>query len=259
MRLSLYFHLCGCFIFMCSAIALLGCFFSSIGTFFYAFFPLWTDSLSKGEVWRLVSYLFIHAPLIGVGTLHIIFNMLTLSMFGSEVEKWFGSLRFGIVYVSCGIFAALTFLVEQSLRNPAGTPEAMIGASGAIMGILASFAVLHPHAEVFLLFFPFPIKIQKALVIIIIASVICMFIPPLAFIGHSAHIGGAVAGYLYALWWKKRYGKPHMWRVDNTILDDRDITKERVETLLRKFESGGWASLNKEEIWLIRELLQRER
>lgn len=92
----------------------------------------------------------------------------------------------------------------QSLFNMLSTP--MVGASGAIFGVIAAFSVLFPNAEMMFLFIPFPIKAKYLTPIIIAVSIFLGF---RQFdgdnIAHFAHIGGAVVGFLYAIIWKKNY------------------------------------------------------
>src|SRR5215213_3318770 len=96
------------------------------------------------EPYQLVTYMFAHG-----GFFHILFNMYALWMFGSVLERVWGPKRFLIFYLACGLGAGVA---QMFVGAPA------IGASGAVMGLLAAFAYLFPNTEFFILPFPFPIK-----------------------------------------------------------------------------------------------------
>lgn len=96
---------------------------------------LLTEAVWRGEVWRLVTYMFLHGDLT-----HILFNMLALWMFGSDLENLWGTKRFTIYYFFTGIGAAITtVLLSNSLT---------IGASGAIYGLLLAFGMTYPNRQV---------------------------------------------------------------------------------------------------------------
>ena len=102
------------------------------------------------QVWRLVTYQFLHAT---IG--HILFNMLGLYFLGPTLERHWQSKKFLIFYLSCGVAGGLfyTLLTMCNFLIPAP----MVGASGAILGMLAACAILFPHFVVFIFFFPVPI------------------------------------------------------------------------------------------------------
>src|SRR5438045_7860532 len=98
------------------------------------------------EPYQLVTHMFAHDP---TNFFHILFNMYALWMFGSVLERVWGPKRFLIFYLVCGLGAGVAQMMVGA---------AAIGASGAIMGLLAAFAYLFPNTEFFILPFPFPIK-----------------------------------------------------------------------------------------------------
>lgn len=142
-------------------------------------------------LWQLVTYLFLHDP---GGFSHILFNMLTLWMFGADLERAWGTRRFLKYYFLCDIGAGVCVVLAHVLFGSSGRPT--IGASGAIYGLLLAFGVLFPDAMV-LFSFLFPIK-AKYFVMIIGAIV---FLSSLGAggdgVSHVAHLGGMVFGYLY--------------------------------------------------------------
>ncbi len=141
----------------------------------------------KGYLWQLVSYLFLHG-----GFFHLLFNMFGLWMFGSDIERLWGTRRFLTYYFFTGIGAGLFTLA----LTPSGVVPT-IGASGAIYGILLAFAWFFPERRI-LLYFVFPIPARVFVLIFggieLLASITQQ---PGGAIAHLAHLGGLVFGYLY--------------------------------------------------------------
>ncbi|NCZ95794.1 rhomboid family intramembrane serine protease [bacterium] len=156
-------------------------------------------NLISGAWWEPLSYMWLHAPPVGFWVTHILFNMLTLSIFGGPVESRLGSLRFAVLYLVGGLAAAFFFLGQVwweagfSLQTLSGNTQEIVGASGAVLAVVAAFAVYYPDARLFIFPIPFPIRARKAVLFFIVLSVAFLFVPALSFIGHSAHIGG---------WWR---------------------------------------------------------
>lgn len=150
--------------------------------------------------YQLVTNMFAHAARNPDGTIvffHILFNMLGLWMLGSALERVWGPKRFLIFYLACGLTAGIAqmFLVHNSVA---------IGASGAIMGLLAAYAYLFPNSEFFLFPVPFPVK-AKYFVAIVAAIDLFSGLHPgkLDDIGHYAHLGGLVMGFILVIIWNK--------------------------------------------------------
>lgn len=150
--------------------------------------------------YQIVTHMFAHQAHDAFGNMvlfHLLFNMLGLWMIGPHLERVWGAKRFLIFYLVCGLAAGVAqmFLVSNS---------ASIGASGALMGLLAAFAYLFPNTEFFL--FPIPIPIKAKYFVFIIAG-IDLFggLHPgrLDDIGHYAHLGGLVMGFILVLIWNK--------------------------------------------------------
>ena len=127
----------------------------------------------EGELWRLLTYQFLHANL---G--HIMFNMIALWFFGPVVEERFGHWRFLLYYLFCGVAAALfsSLLGYMGFFDPEWRFIPMVGASGSIYGIMAACAVLFPHARVQLLFPPVNLSVRQfALAVLGVAAAVIIF------------------------------------------------------------------------------------
>ncbi len=171
-------------------------------------------NLLDGAWWEPFTYMWLHAPPVGFWVTHILFNMLTLSIFGGPVESRLGSRRFAVLYLVGGLTAAFFFLGQAwweagfSLVTLGENTQEIVGASGAVLAVVAAFAVYYPDARLFIFPIPFPVRARKAVIFFIILSVAFMFVPALSFIGHSAHIGGLVAGYFLARAWLREMPEP---------------------------------------------------
>ena len=139
-------------------------------------------------IWQLVTYLFLHG-----GVWHLVFNMLTLWMFGSPLERDWGTRRFLKYYFICGIGAGLCDVLLNAVFGHWNTRT--IGASGAIYGLLLAFGVCYPEQTV-LMNFLFPIK-AKYMVMIYAAIELWMSIGVNSGVSNIAHLGGMAVGYVY--------------------------------------------------------------
>ncbi len=175
---------------------------------------------------QFITNMFLHDP---KSIWHLGFNMLTLWMFGTNMEKYLGSQRFLIFYLICGlgagIFIQLTipFSADQYAKSAEGISYAManqmtpadsifqykevysaIGASGAIMGVMAAFAYLFPNTEMYMYFIPIPVKAKYVIPLFILYEVFSGVRQiPGDNVGHFAHIGGAIIGFFVILFWNK--------------------------------------------------------
>lgn len=159
--------------------------------------------------YQIVTHMFMHGSFF-----HLLFNMLALWMFGNVIEKLWGPKRFLIFYLICGVAAALTqlgsymydyrqldslMLSEDQVRQYQEIlrQSATVGASGAIMGILAAFGYLFPNTTLFIMPIPFPIKAKWAILGIIVLDVFGGVVKTTGDnIAHFAHVGGALTGFL---------------------------------------------------------------
>ena len=140
--------------------------------------------------YQLITHMFTHG-----GIAHILFNMFGLWMFGSMLEKIWGAKKFLFFYFACGLAAAFA---QMFLTN-----SPAVGASGAIMGLLAAFAYLFPNTELFMFPIPFPVKAKYAIAIIAAIDIFGGLNPGSDNIAHFAHLGGLIMGFILVLYWNK--------------------------------------------------------
>lgn len=173
----------------------------------------------KSEVFRphqLITHMFMHG-----GIFHLLFNMLALWMFGSMIERIWGPKRFLIFYFVCGFGAALAQMgsyiydfwqidhanISLGLYNEyqsALRVNCTVGASGAIMGVLAAFGYLFPNTQLFIMPIPVPVKAKWAILGFIALDVFGGVMKVQGDnIAHFAHIGGALIGFLIVFYWNK--------------------------------------------------------
>jgi membrane associated rhomboid family serine protease len=165
---------------------------------------------------QLFTYMFMHDS---SGFAHIFFNMFSLWMFGSLIEKVLGSKRYLFYYISCGLGAALVQeLVWQlswqdmynsiSVQYP-GFPAdqfynllVTVGASGAVFGILLAFGMIFPNMSMYIIPFPFPIKAKWVVLGYGAIELFFGISHTMNGVAHYAHLGGMIAGILMILYWK---------------------------------------------------------
>ena len=164
---------------------------------YLALYSLQTNAF---EPYQMVTHMFLHG---GIG--HLFFNMFGLYMFGRVLESVLGGKKFFILYFLSGIGAAVLQLLIYYFQ---GAPAIMIGASGAVLGILAAFAVMFPNVELMIIFLPIPIKAKY---LVPIYAVFELFFGIANFkgdnIAHFAHLGGAIVGFILVMIWKKNQFK----------------------------------------------------
>ena len=185
---------------------------------------------------QLFTYLFMHG-----GFPHLFFNMFALVMFGMTIERAMGSARFLFYYVSVGIGAALiqmgVFAIyihhleslfdaetcreiinrgwdlmqnHYNFSDPdAGALNAfvntpMVGASGAIYGVLLAFGFLFPNVPIYIFFIPVPIKAKWLVIGYFVIELLYGVGGQADGVAHFAHIGGMVFGFLLLLYWKRK-------------------------------------------------------
>jgi membrane associated rhomboid family serine protease len=156
-----------------------------------------TGAVFVPERLTLITYMFLHG-----GWVHLIGNMLFLWVFGDNIEDAMGHLRFIMFYLMCGIFAAL---VHAYMLPHSELP--LIGASGAVAGVIAAYLILHPKVKVWVLaLWRIPIKITAAwaLGIWILAQFVSLLFESEEAIAWWAHIGGLAAGAVLILFMRRR-------------------------------------------------------
>jgi membrane associated rhomboid family serine protease len=184
-------------------------------------------------VWQLFTYLFLHG-----GVWHLIFNMLTLWMFGSPLEGDWGTRRFLKYYFICGVGAGLFDLALNILFGHWNSLT--IGASGAIYGLLVAFGVCYPEQTV-LMSFLFPIK-AKYMVMIYAGVELLMSMGVNSGVSNIAHLGGMVVGFVYL---KSRLpglrikvpdwqGAYRQWKLQRA--------KKKFQVYMKKHDRGPWVN-----------------
>ena len=163
-------------VFMATALLPAGRWIFGFGSLFWVGNPLF-------HTYQFVTYMFLHANIE-----HIFFNMFALWMFGRTLEYELGSRRFLIYYMVCGIGAALIQMFAAWLSGEYYIQ--LVGASGAVMGLLLAFGVMHPNATIVLLIPPIPMKAKW---FVVIYGVIELFLGWTGYggnVAHFAHVGG---------------------------------------------------------------------
>ncbi|MFO8029937.1 MAG: rhomboid family intramembrane serine protease [Cyclonatronaceae bacterium] len=168
----------------------LALFTPGVGQYVFGLGALWPLDHQNFMPWQFVTYMFLHG-----GFAHIFFNLFALWMFGQSIENLWGTRRFVIYYFITGIGAALVHILIAGANVP------MVGASGAVYGILLAFALMFPNRPIFLIFLPVPIK-AKYFVMIFGALELFNGVTSLQTgIAHFAHLGGMVVGYILIRIW----------------------------------------------------------
>ena len=142
--------------------------------------------------YQVVTHMFAHA-----GFFHLLMNMWLFVMLGGYLERLWGPKRFFIFFLLCGFGAFL-------LQNVIQSNSSMLGASGAVFGVLAAFAILFPNQE-FMLYFAIPVKAKFLVGAYFIYEVYQAYQNnPNDQVAHLAHVGGAIAGAIIVLYWRKK-------------------------------------------------------
>ncbi|MBQ6952523.1 MAG: rhomboid family intramembrane serine protease [Bacteroidales bacterium] len=172
-------------------------------------FPLSTDF----RWWQPITHMFMHD-----GFWHILFNMYSLVMFGMVVERALGTQRFIWFYLITGLGAValhtgVEFIqVQQLIKEYPGVPAQTIynsiphvlGASGAVYGVLVAFAMLYPEAKLTLIFPPITLDAKWWVIIFIGIELVTGITGTQMGVAHFAHLGGALFGWLLIRYWRKK-------------------------------------------------------
>ena len=154
--------------------------------------PVSNDAIAIPERYTLLSYMFFHGD-----PLHLGGNMLFLWVFGDNVEDAMGHVKYLFFYLACGIFAGLVHAWMS-----AGSEAPLIGASGAVAGVIAAYLMLHPRVMVWgVAFNVLPIRITAALALglWIVTQIVMVLLPQAGPVAWWAHVGGLIAGALLIL------------------------------------------------------------
>jgi len=236
----------------------------------FAFDPHWETALT--QPWRLVTYMFLH----GSG-FHLLFNMLWLWWMGRPVEQQLGPRTFSVIYFGSGIGGAL---LNVGLAAILGYTH-VIGASGAVFGVMVAFATLFPRTPIMLFLFP-PIEARYVVAGLILFDL--LFLGASDNIARVVHLGGAGVGYILVrahlngvdlsswarpferLWTRPEKGKrsesrkrsnPNMRIVrDVEIMEESEL--DDLDEILDKISKKGYDALTSEEKQRLFELSKRK-
>lgn len=223
------------------------------------------------QPWRLVTYMFLHGNF-----LHLLFNMLWLWWMGRAVEERLGPLSFSTIYFGSGIGGAL---LDIALAQFLGF-NYVIGASGAVFGVMVAFAMLYPEMPIMLILLP-PIQARYVVAGLIVLNLLAL--GGESNVAHAVHLGGAGIGYLlmkawrqgYDLssptrrlqrWWyrlkgayqkKKRPKNKNMYSVSDVEVVN-EVEQSELDEILEKISKQGYDALTKEEKKKLFELSKKE-
>jgi membrane associated rhomboid family serine protease len=216
--------------------------------------PLWyvlnmwfaLNPISDGfnfQIWQLITYQFMHG-----GFSHILFNMFALWMFGMEIENIWGSKKFLIYYLVCGVAAGLAQLFISPLYS---SPAVTIGASGAIFGVMIAFAMLFPDRHIFL-YFLIPIRAKYLIGFLFILEIFWIGDAG-SNVAHLAHLGGALAGFLFILFDKsidvplKRMLNISGYRRNNTFNNPFSGFSDKFKKRSQNIEDASYYDINQKK------------
>jgi membrane associated rhomboid family serine protease len=219
--------------------------------------------------WQLITYQFMHADF-----WHLFFNMLFgLWMFGMEVEHVWGSRKFLMYYLSCGVAAGIAQLILAPIFEPTQILGPTVGASGAVYGVLIAFAMMFPDRYIYI-YFLIPVKTKYFVMFLIVLGVMSIGGP--GNVANLAHLGGALAGYVFMLYDTRRlplhgaFDRLRYWLNARSVRRDRDPdaveakvfdlrdgkpldtsgpvdAQKRIDDILDKISRSGYQSLSEEE------------
>lgn len=179
--------------------------FSDLGRLIFALF---LPGSPHFRPWQIITHMFMHAD-----PGHLIFNMIALFFFGPPIERVWGSFRFVSYYVLCGLGAAMLQIASiwwqfsGDFALAAAFGGSMLGASGAIFGVLTGFAWLFPNQVISLIFPPISMKAKYFVPIIALLELFYGVRGYATGIAHFAHLGGALCGFLLLMMWYKPFQK----------------------------------------------------
>jgi len=204
------------------------------------------------QVWRLITYQFLHGSV-----MHILFNMLGLFFLGPTLEQYWGSKRFLIFYLSCGVAGALFYVLLVAMGSLKPLP--LIGASGAILGMLAACAILFPHFVVFFIVFPVPIRTAAVILTLVYLATLIMVGQNAG--GDAAHLAGMAAGAAYVV--SQRWREALRYKLAGRLRQSKAATQRSLQAeldqILDKVHREGIHSLTRREKKILKQATDAER
>ena len=181
-------------------IFVIGILLQSFGFLFYETFALNPPGTTNFEIYQFVTYMFLHS-----GILHIVFNMLALISLGHIVEYYLGRNKFILFYSLTGIGSALLHLLLVDSQSP------MVGASGAIYGVMVASALISPNEKVSIFPIPIGIKLKYLISVLFVTEILLGIFSKDDGVGHFAHCGGGLTGILFYFIDKKFLPRKKRW------------------------------------------------
>ena len=235
------------------AIFILGSLIKPLGNTFFMWFSVFPkDFITSLQIWRLVTYQFLH-----VGFGHIFGNMLGLYFFGTMLERHWGSRKFLKFYLMCGIVGGIAYplLVFIGWLHP----SILVGASGSIFGVLAAIAILFPSQRVFI-YGIFPIRMVVLVLIYLGYSIFSLFNVSHNAGGEAAHLGGMIAGaiYVFSESWRAKFKlKVSSGQWEKKAAQQQNLQLE-LDRILQKVHNSGVHSLTGKEKKMLKKATKAE-
>lgn len=164
-----------------------------LGTRWFADLMLWPLGANFAP-WQVLTYGFLHGSLT-----HLLFNMLGLYMFGSDIERVWGQRRYLAYYLVCVVTAAIAQLAVTAMM---GSVHPTVGASGGVFGLLLAFGMMFPRRTVVLLIPPIPMPAWLFVTLYGLIELYLGITGTASGVAHFAHLGGMVGGYLLIAYWR---------------------------------------------------------
>jgi membrane associated rhomboid family serine protease len=232
-------------------------------------FSVTVQGLYSLQVWRLVTYMFLHAS-----TDHILWNMFVFWMLGATLERQLGTKQFLALYFASGVagglleagfngvmcyeYGAQTFAGHTFLTMPA------VGASAGVAGVLVAFATLNPRAT-FLVFFLFPVEAWLVALVYALVETRHVFLALwggqwVDNVAHAAHVGGMVMGFFWIKWGsiidRIQAGRPQ-FRAVRDVDPPTDEEEDEEDRILQKIHDEGIESLTIGEKMFLQDMTRR--
>jgi len=209
---------------------------------------LGVESGNTWQIWRLITYQFLHG-----GPWHLFMNMLGLYFFGPPLERTWGAKRFIVFYLACGVIGGLAYLSLSAITT---MPSYLIGASGAVLGLLAACAMLFPRMIIILIIFPMPIRMVAALLV----GVYVLNILWSGDLADACHLGGMICGFAYvrAGPWYSRFKGDLGFRYRQKLREEEKHDQQIVDKILEKIHLHGMGSLTRREKQMLKKATERQ-
>lgn len=221
------------------------------------------------QLWRYMTFQFLHSPR---DIFHIALNMLGVYMLGTPLERLWGTKRFMVFYLTCGVVAGVAYVVVSFLLLPEDAWSIpLVGASGGVYAILLACAVMFPHMRLILFLFPVPIRLAA---LIVFGGMVFLILSSFGqdgaagnpqFWSDVAHLGGALAaavwiwvlpGMLRAIGEAREQKQQGTWQ--RKVQQEQD-DQEEIDRILNKIQREGIGSLTAREKRKLQDATEKQR